>query len=103
MPLRPPVASRWLTYDASVHSWSDWRPMDRHAMTFDFQNTLAACPEWFELEVRHLHSEFLRWRSERDGQVMAPVLLEESDSRYRQLRQEIIGHGNELTAEACLD
>ncbi len=77
--------------------------MDRHAITFDFHNTLAACPEWFELEVRHLPSAFLRWRSERDGQVLAPVLLEESDSRYRQLRQEIIGHGNELTAEACLD
>ena len=77
--------------------------MDRHAITFDFHNTLAACPEWFELEVRCLPSSFLRWWSERDGQALAPDLLEESDGRYRQLRQEIIDHGNELTAEACLD
>ncbi len=77
--------------------------MDGQAITFDFHNTLAACPEWFELEVRRLPSSFLHWMSERDGQVLAPELLEEADSRYRQLRMEIIDHGNELTAEACLD
>ena len=77
--------------------------MDRQAITFDFHNTLAACPEWFELEVRRLPSSFLRWWSARGGQALPPELLEESDRRYRQLRQEIIDHGNELTAEACLD
>jgi FMN phosphatase YigB (HAD superfamily) len=29
--------------------------------------------------------------------------LTEADRRYRQLRREIIDHGNELTAEACLE
>jgi HAD superfamily hydrolase (TIGR01509 family) len=66
--------------------------MDGQAITFDFHNTLAAC----------LPSSFLRWWSARDGQVLAPDLLEEADGRYRQLRVEIIDHGNELTAEACL-
>jgi HAD superfamily hydrolase (TIGR01509 family) len=77
--------------------------MDGLAITFDFHNTLAACPEWFELEVRRLPSSFLRWWSARDHQVLAPELLEVADGRYRQLRTEIIDHGNELTAEACLD
>lgn len=34
--------------------------------------------------------------------MFAPDLLEEADGRYRQLRKEIMEHGNELTAEACL-
>jgi HAD superfamily hydrolase (TIGR01509 family) len=77
--------------------------MNGQAITFDFHNTLAACPEWFELEVRHLPSSFLRWWSDRDGRLLAPALLDEADARYRQLRHEIIDHGNELTAEACLE
>jgi HAD superfamily hydrolase (TIGR01509 family) len=77
--------------------------MNRQAITFDFHNTLATCPEWFELEVRHLPSSFLRWWSDRDGRRVAPAVLDEADARYRQLRREIIEHGNELTAEACLE
>ena len=77
--------------------------MNGQAITFDFHNTLAACPEWFELEVRHLPSSFLRWWSDRGGRLLAPALLDEADARYRQLRHEIIDHGNELTAEACLE
>jgi FMN phosphatase YigB (HAD superfamily) len=77
--------------------------MNCQAITFDFHNTIASCPEWFELEVRHLPSSFLRWWSERDGRQFAPALLDDADARYRQLRQEIIEHGNELTAEACLE
>ncbi len=73
------------------------------AITFDFHNTLATCPEWFELEVRTLPSTFLRWWTLRDGGAIAPALLDEADDRYRQLRRDIIDHGNELTAEACLD
>ena len=45
--------------------------MNGQAITFDFHNTLASCPEWFELEVRHLPSSFLRWWSERDGQQVS--------------------------------
>jgi HAD superfamily hydrolase (TIGR01509 family) len=77
--------------------------MNGQAITFDFHNTLASCPEWFELEVRHLPSAFLRWWSDRDGRQLAPTLLDEADARYRELRHEIIEHGNELTAEACLE
>ena len=77
--------------------------MNGQAITFDFHNTLASCPEWFELEVRHLPSSFLRWWSDRDGRQLEPAQLEEADARYRQLRLEIIDHGNELTAEACLE
>jgi HAD superfamily hydrolase (TIGR01509 family) len=77
--------------------------VNRQAITFDFHNTLATCPEWFELEVRHLASSFLRWWSDRDVRRLAPGVLDEADARYRQLRQEIMEHGNELTAEACLE
>lgn len=77
--------------------------MHGQAITFDFHNTLAACPEWFELEVRTLPSAFLqRWAS-LDGNEIAPAILEHADDRYRQLRRDIIAHGNELTAEACLE
>ena len=47
--------------------------MSGQAITFDFHNTLATCPEWFELEVRHLPSAFLRWWSDRDGRQLAPA------------------------------
>jgi HAD superfamily hydrolase (TIGR01509 family) len=77
--------------------------MNGQAITFDFHNTLASCPEWFELEVRHLPSSFLRWWSGRNGRQLEGAQLEEADERYRQLRLEIIDHGNELTAEACLE
>jgi HAD superfamily hydrolase (TIGR01509 family) len=77
--------------------------MNGQAITFDFHNTLATCPEWFELEVRRLPSSFLRWWAGRDGRHFDPAQLEEADARYRQLRHEIIEHGNELTAEACLE
>jgi FMN phosphatase YigB (HAD superfamily) len=77
--------------------------MNGQAITFDFHNTLASCPEWFELEVRRLPSSFLRWWAARDGRHVAPTQLDEADDRYRQLRHEIIEHGNELTAEACLE
>ncbi len=47
--------------------------MNGQAITFDFHNTLASCPEWFELEVRHLPSSFLRWWSDRDGRQLEPA------------------------------
>jgi HAD superfamily hydrolase (TIGR01509 family) len=77
--------------------------MNGQAITFDFHNTLASCPEWFELEVRHLPSAFLRWWADRGGPQFGSAQLDEADTRYRQLRREIIEHGNELTAEACLE
>ncbi|HEX5992270.1 MAG TPA: HAD family hydrolase [Thermomicrobiales bacterium] len=77
--------------------------MNGQAITFDFHNTLASCPEWFELEVRRLPSSFLQWWTARDGRQFGPAQLDEADARYRQLRHEIMEHGNELTAEACLE
>lgn len=76
--------------------------MNGRAITFDFHNTLAACPEWFELEVRTLPSAFLRWWFNRQSAPLAPEISSEADNRYRDLRRDIMEHGNELTAEACL-
>jgi HAD superfamily hydrolase (TIGR01549 family) len=77
--------------------------MARQAVTFDFHNTLAACPEWFELEVRRLPSAFLQWRASFTSLPVDPELSAEADVRYRQLRHEIMDHGEELTAEASLN
>ena len=76
--------------------------MNGSAITFDFHNTLADCPEWFELEVRHLPSAFLGWYASQDSVDFPEPILAESDDRYRTLRREIMDHGNELTAEQSL-
>lgn len=76
--------------------------MNDRAITFDFHNTLAACPEWFELEVRTLPSAFLSWRAGRQHRPLSAETAAEADTRYRELRRDIMEHGNELTAEACL-
>src|SRR3712207_5803178 len=72
------------------------------AVTFDFHNTLAVCDEWFELEVRHLASSFLRWQSARAGDPPDQQVLSEADAAYRRLRLAIIEHGDELAAETCV-
>src|SRR5689334_2147911 len=68
----------------------DGSRMARQAVTFDFHNTLAACPEWFELEVRRLPSAFLQWRASSTSLPVDPELSAEADVRYRQLRHEIM-------------
>ena len=73
------------------------------AVTFDFHETIARCPAWFELEVRRLPAAFLLWRAERTGRPVAPDRLAEAETAYRRLRQEIIEHGRELPAEACVE
>jgi len=77
--------------------------MSDRAITFDFHNTLATSPEWFELEVRRLPSTFLARWSEDQGRSVTPEQLCAADQSYRQLRAEIIDHGNELTASDCLE
>lgn len=77
--------------------------MNDQAITFDFHNTLAHCPEWFDLEVKHLPSSFLQWWGDTHGHSLTPQTLVDADTRYRQLRREIIDHGNELSAESCLE
>jgi HAD superfamily hydrolase (TIGR01509 family) len=76
--------------------------MAQGAVTFDFHNTLASCSDWFELEVRRLPSAFLTWHAARNGYVPDSALASTADARYRQLRQEIMDHGEELTAEESL-
>ena len=76
--------------------------MNSAAVTFDFHNTLAECPEWFELEVRTLPSAYLGWHASQDGASYSESILAEADDRYRALRREIMDHGNELTAEESL-
>jgi len=77
--------------------------MSDQAITFDFHNTLASSPEWFELEVRRLPSTFLKRWSDLNGRIVTPDQLSAADQSYRQLRTEIIDHGNELTAADCLE
>lgn len=74
------------------------------AVTFDFHNTLAICDAWFELEVRGLAAAFLTWQARQNGTgIVEPAMLEAATTAYRALRLEIIDHGNELPAEACVE
>jgi FMN phosphatase YigB (HAD superfamily) len=69
----------------------------RGAVSFDFHNTLIRCDAWFDLEVRTLPiavARILRERSEWDGDPDEGAIA----ATYRELRREIIGHGNELDA-----
>jgi HAD superfamily hydrolase (TIGR01509 family) len=76
--------------------------MANAAITFDFHNTIAQCDEWFDIEVKGLVSGFLRWQSVDRGVTFDPETLWSADESYRQLRQRVREHGNELTAEACV-
>lgn len=72
------------------------------AVTFDFHNTLAACDDWFAVEVRTLVADVLDWQAARNGPPVTPETRCEAQSRYRALRRAIIEHGNEQEAEACV-
>lgn len=73
------------------------------AVTFDFHNTLAICDEWFELEIRQLAAAYLSWEArQRATGPVDPALLDTAVTTYRQLRLEIMDHGNELSAEDCV-
>lgn len=76
--------------------------MPTYAITFDFHNTLATCDTWFDLEVRHLVSAFLRWHAGQQGQTPDPYVLAAADASYRRLRTAIHVHGHELPAERCI-
>jgi FMN phosphatase YigB (HAD superfamily) len=71
-------------------------------ITFDFHNTIAACETWFQIEVRHLVSGFLRWEAAATGRPLRSGLPEAADVAYRRLRQSIHVHGHELPAERCI-
>lgn len=75
--------------------------MPLRAVTFDFHNTLAECDEWFRLEVREIVPSFLDWLAESGG---APAMPDERDAavqHYRDLRLQIMDHGNEQDAYDC--
>ena len=73
------------------------------AVTFDFHNTLAVCDAWFELEIRQLAAAYLAWQARQNGSGPVELdLLDAAVSTYRQLRLEIMEHGNELPAEVCV-
>jgi HAD superfamily hydrolase (TIGR01509 family) len=76
--------------------------MKRQAITFDFHNTLVKCDEWFDLEVHHLPSAFVRWHDSHHGCLLPEDGIGELDLAYRRLRSAIIEHGQELTAERSL-
>lgn len=69
------------------------------AVTFDFHNTLIQCDEWFDLEVHHVASEYLRWQGRQQGVECGQDVLLAADATYRALRLEIMDHGEELSAE----
>ena len=72
------------------------------AVTFDFHDTLASCDRWFELEVRSLPAEVLDLLVD-SGAMMGPIPDREVvTTAYRDLRGEIVGHGIEMDASACL-
>lgn len=77
--------------------------MSRHSVTFDFHDTLVHSAPWFDLEVRTLVGSFLRWRAERDGDLISEAAIAGADRDYRRLRRAIILHGHELTAEQCVE
>lgn len=73
------------------------------AVTFDFHNTLAICDEWFELEIRQLAAAYLSWQArQRAAGPVDSELLATAVATYRQLRLEIMDHGQELSAEDCV-
>ncbi len=73
------------------------------AVTFDFHSTLAICDAWFELEIRQLAAAYLSWQARQTGSgPVDPDLLAAAATTYRQLRLEIIEHGNELSAVDCV-
>lgn len=76
--------------------------MDRSGITFDFHDTLAHCDRWFDLEVRHLVSAYLRWRAAAAGLAFDEAAGADADAAYRRLRLAIMDHGREETAERCV-
>jgi putative hydrolase of the HAD superfamily len=71
------------------------------AVSFDFHNTLASCDAWFEVEVRTLAPDLLRWQAREEGCSISDATLEEAAGRYRALREAVLRCGVEQDAHAC--
>lgn len=76
--------------------------MNGRAITFDFHDTLAHCDPWFDLEIRTLVSAWLRWEATQAARTLDPTHADAADAAYRRLRQAIVDHGQEETAERCV-
>jgi putative hydrolase of the HAD superfamily len=74
--------------------------MPLRAVTFDFHNTLANCDEWFQIEVRELVPRFIAWLGQHDSSFTSPD-AEEAIALYRELRLDIMDHGEERDAYDC--
>lgn len=71
-------------------------------ITFDFHNTLIECDEWFQIEIRTLVSDVLRYWQDL-GEIEVPeAVIASADTEYRKLRQAIHGHGHELPADRAV-
>src|SRR5215207_8153632 len=71
-------------------------------ITFDFHNTLIECDEWFQIEIRTLVSDVLRYWHDL-GEIEVPeAVLANADADYRKLRLAIHGHGHELPADRAV-
>ncbi|MCA9859528.1 MAG: HAD family hydrolase [Thermomicrobiales bacterium] len=71
-------------------------------ITFDFHNTLVECDPWFQIEIRTLVSDVLRYWNDL-GEIDVPAdLLPSADAEYRKLRLAIHGHGHELPADRAV-
>jgi FMN phosphatase YigB (HAD superfamily) len=71
-------------------------------ITFDFHNTLIECDEWFQIEVRTLVSDVLRyWHGLGEIDVPSSAVVS-ADAEYRKLRLAIHGHGHELPADRAV-
>lgn len=75
--------------------------MPLRAVTFDFHNTLANCDEWFEIEVRELVPRFLDWLGRQGGATTTTEERRAAVTLYRELRLEIMEHGEEQDAYEC--
>lgn len=69
------------------------------AITFDFHDTLARCDRWFELEVRELPSAFLTWYAQHSDARIDDADHYRAKMTYRKIREDVMGHGNEVDAE----
>ena len=75
--------------------------MPLRAVTFDFHNTIAECDEWFSIEVRELVPRVLDWITKSGGPPSTPEERDAAIHHYRELRVQIMGHGNEQDAYDC--
>ncbi len=66
---------------------------------FDFHNTLATCDRWLRLEIETLPGLVLQWLADRGRLGHGPHAdVEETNRRFRELRQGVRHSGIELSA-----